>query len=484
MRPAAPSAIALTAATAVAVACGPAMGPNGPPLSPLAKQWLDRAETSYKSGDFEDASDAGKHALEAAPHDDQIRTLAARVALTKLDFADALRLTEGGQSTEARSIRGRAHWYAGDIEQAADDLEAMLTDPNVKDPWARDVARLARQGVGRHPFEMEGGIVAQVDMPRVVAQVPLGAAHVVPCELEGDHILALVATGSSEVIIDVNSRREPAWVNLKFGDAIEVKDVPALTQDLSAITHTLGVPIKALLGANLLRHAHVTFDRRGDQFIVRKQEASPPPEATRVPLWYVRGGGMTLRANVTARQDDGSPMLVDSSRFLQPAMLALEDATWKKAGIDVQTLTPMPDVPRIRRGLLPSFKLGGIDLVRVQALEGLDFGEIRSAMDVDIGGLVGAELLANFRVTFADDGRFIWIEADPTAIERPAARQPPPPPSPGDSAGPPPPPPTAPPASAIPSVPKPSSSAPPPGPMPTLMPGPTSSALKPMGNPP
>ena len=75
--------------------------------------------------------------------------------------------------------------------------------------------------------------------------------------------------------------------------------MPALSQDLSAITRQFGVPIKALIGAQLLRHAHATFDRRGDQFVVRRQDAPAPPDASRVPLYYLRGGGMLLRATVT-----------------------------------------------------------------------------------------------------------------------------------------------------------------------------------------
>ena len=84
---------------------------------------------------------------------------------------------------------------------AADDLEAMLLDPNVKDPWARDVATLARRGQGRHPFAMEGGLVTLVEMPHA------GPALIVPCELEGESILALVATAVGEVVIDSATRR-------------------------------------------------------------------------------------------------------------------------------------------------------------------------------------------------------------------------------------------------------------------------------------
>jgi hypothetical protein len=385
------------------------VGP-GSNLPPVAAQWFDRARASYRAGDFEDATDAAKHALAVAPSAPEVRELSARLALVRLDYAEALRLTEGLDSNAVHAIRGRAHWFSGDLEHAADELEAMLADPTVKDPWAREVAGLARRGAGRHPFEMDGGIVGAVEMPRALDRVSLGAANVVPCELDGERILALVATGSSEVLLDSNSRHEAAWVNLRF-DRVEVKDVPALVQDLTPITRQLGVPIKALLGAQLLRHAHVTFDRRGDQFVVRREDPAAPPEASRVPLYYLRGGGMLLRAAITAKDEDRVPLLVDSSRLFP---LLLQDDAWKKAGIDLHTLVPLPDSPNMKRGLVPMFRVGGFDLAKMPALEGLDLSELASGIDIDLGGVVGADVLAFFRVTLADGGRFMWIEPDPS----------------------------------------------------------------------
>ena len=175
-----------------------------------------------------------------------------------------MKLTEGMTGSDAKGLRGRAYWYAGDIEKAADELEEMLRDPAVKDNWAKEVAKLARRGQGRHPFAIEGALVASVEMPQA------GPALVVPCELEGERILALVATAMGELMIDSSTRKEPAWVNLRFGEKLEVKDVPALTTDLSNISRQLGAPIKALIGVNALRHMHVTFDCRGSQFVVRK----------------------------------------------------------------------------------------------------------------------------------------------------------------------------------------------------------------------
>ena len=241
-------------------------------------------------------------------------------------------------------------------------------------------------------------------------RVPRGG-HVVPCELDGERILALVATGTSEVLIDTNSRHEAAWVNLRF-DRVEVKDVPALVQDLAPITRQLGVPIKALIGAQLLRHAHATFDRRGDQFVVRRQDAPAPPDASRVPLYYVRGGGMMLRATITAKQDDPIPLLVDSSR---PFPLFLQDVAWKKAGIDVQSLAGVPDSPNMKHGVVPMFRMGGFDLAKLPAIAGGDFSEMANGVDINLAGVVGADLLSFFRVTFADDGRFMWNRAGPDA---------------------------------------------------------------------
>jgi hypothetical protein len=425
----------LVASSALVAACGPSVGAV-PARNPQATQWYDRAKVAYRAADFDDARDSAKHAIQVAPQDAEIRVLSARIALVRLDFEEALKLTEGLDSPEAHGIRGRAYWFTGDLEHAADELDAMLADPAIKDSWARDVAGLARRGAGRHPFEMEGGAVAEVDMPRGIDRVPLGAANVVPCELDGERILALVATGTSEVLLDTNSRHEAAWVNLKF-DRVEVKDVPALVQDLAPITRQLGVPIKALIGAQLLRHAHATFDRRGDQFVVRRQDATPPPDASRVPLYYVRGGGMLLRATITAKQDDPIPLLVDSSR---PFPLFLQDTAWKKIGVDVASLAAVPDAPNMKHGMVPMFRMGGFDLAKMPAIEGGDFSEMASGVDIDLAGVVGADLLSFFRVTFADDGRFMWIEPDPTLLGPGSGGPPaPPPPPPAAPASPPPP---------------------------------------------
>ena len=473
--------ILLTTAALTLLAAVPACG--GPDANsgraPIADKWLTRAKAAYRSGDLDDASTAIDGALKAAPRDTETRLLGARIALAKLEYNEAIKLTQGITGSDALGLRGRAYWYAGDIEKAADDLEEMLRDPNVKDNWAKEVAKLARRGQGRHPFAIEGAVVASVEMPQA------GPALVVPCELEGERILALVSTAMGELMIDSSNRKEPAWVNLRFGEKLEVKDVPALTTDLSNISRQLGAPIKALIGVNALRHMHVTFDRRGSQFVVRKSDPSAPPDASKVPLFYVRGGGMMMRGAVSNKDDGNALLFVDSSAFYP---LALDDAMLKRSGADLAQFRNEPGAPAAwKLGMLPYFKLGTLDLPMVPAMQGAPLAEYKSNFDVDLAGVVGAGLLSAFRVTFGDDGRWLWLEVDPSLMGGPQGTEPrqgpeplPPPGGAGPGVGPSGPPvgPTPPPPSGAPKLPS-----GPPKPAPKSEPAPAIGPAAPSGAP-
>jgi hypothetical protein len=113
-------------------------------------------------------------------------------------------------------------------------------------------------------------------------------------------------------------------------------------------------------------------------------------------------------------------LLVDSSA---PFPLALEAPTWRKAGIDPATLKPEAAAQNMKMGTIPSLKIGGLDLQAIPALDGAPVGDIQSNLDVEIGGVLGAGLLALFRVTFTDEGRAAWLEPDPGMglLKRPPA---------------------------------------------------------------
>jgi hypothetical protein len=384
-----------------------AAGPSQAEWPPVSKRWYDRGDASFRHGDLEDAESASENALRVTPDREEVRLLAARIALAKLEYARTLQVTEGLESNEARSLRGRAYWYSGDVDHAADELEKLVADPEVRDAWAVEIAKLARRGVGRKPFQLSGGQVGVTDMPRTGS-----TAMIVPLELNGEPALGLIATGTAEAVIDSSAGGQPSWVSLRFGENVEVRDVPALAKDLSGISRQVNAPIKILLGVNLLRHVHPTFDLIGGQFVVRRYEPPPPPVATPLKVSYVRGGGMLLRgafgAEATAAQ---ASLLVDTS-IVYPA--ALDSGGWKKAGVPASSLRAVPNGGSMKSGTVPLLKLGAFELPSVPALSGDDpVKEREQGLGIELDGLVGSGLLANFRVTLADGGRTMWLEDMP-----------------------------------------------------------------------
>jgi hypothetical protein len=182
-----------------------------------------------------------------------------------------------------------------------------------------------------------------------------------------------------------------------------------LSKDLSGISRQVNAPIRALLGVNLLRHLHPTFDFMGGQFVVRNFEAPPPPQATAVKVSYVRGGGMLLRGGLgtTASQTPAS-LLVDTSI---PFPIALDDGGWKKAGVPLSSLRAVPNQGALRQGVLPLLRLGAFDVPSVPALAGNEpVKEREEGLGIDLDGLVGSGLFASFRVTLVDGGRTMWLE--------------------------------------------------------------------------
>jgi hypothetical protein len=320
---------ALRAALALsAVAFAGCPSANSPDASrpDAAEKWLRRAQQDYQTCDVDEARDSIQKALAIVPGDPEVKLVAGKIALARLDYDEVLRQLKEVRTSEAAGLRGRALWYKGELESAADELEAMLNDPDVKDDWAKAIAKLARRGAGRTPFALSGGMLAAVEMPHVNPSVPF---FVVPLEIDGEAGLALLSTGNAEVVLDSATRPEPSWVSLRFGERFEVRDVPALAQDLSGISKELGAPIRALLGVNVLRHMNVTLDYFGRQFVVRSFAAPPPPAATRVDLCYARGGGMVLRSGFDGEKGPKAALLVDTAMEFP---IALDQGGWKKAG--------------------------------------------------------------------------------------------------------------------------------------------------------
>jgi hypothetical protein len=398
--------VAVMGSSLIIWGCG-AAGQSGADWPPISKRWFDRGDASFRQGDIDDAEIASDNALRVTPDREEVRLLAGRIALAKLEYARAIQILKGLTSNEAHSLRGRAFWYAGDVDHAADELEKLVADPEVRDPWATEIAKLARVGAGRKPFEMTGGEVGVTDMPRTGS-----TAMIVPLEINGEPGLGLIATGTAEAVVDSSSGSQPSWVSLRFGERVEVRDVPALAKDLSGISRQVNAPIKILLGVNLLRHIHPTFDLIGGQFVVRRYEPPPPPVATTVKLTYVRGGGMLMRGGFGADASAAQGSLLVDTSVVYP--VALDAGGWKKAGVAASSLRSVPNGGSLKQGTVPLLKLGAFDLPNVPGLSGDEpVKEREDGLGIELDGLVGSGLLANFRVTLADGGRTMWLEDMP-----------------------------------------------------------------------
>jgi hypothetical protein len=395
------------------MACGAALGAGEEAGWPEpTRKWFDRARTSFEALDIHDAEVSVRNLIELEPDSPSVRALAANIALSQLHYAEALAQLEKQTSAEARGLRARAYWYSGQLGKAADELDHLLDDPEVKDPWAEGVAQLARTGEGREPFRVTGALLAVVEMPRV----PLPTL-IVPLELNGEPVLAMVATGTPEVVVD-SSQHKPGWVSLRFDRRLEVKDVPALHRDLSSLSRRLGAPIKLLLGVNLLRRLNVTFDFYASQFVVRAFAPPPPPGGTSIEVSYIRGGGMVMRSRLGTEATAASATFLLDTGVLFP--VAVSPSGWKKAGVDPKSFEAVSGEPKLKQGRLPHLTLGSFDLPRVPAMSGLPLDELEQSGGVHLDGVIGAALMAEFRASLVDEGRTLWLEEMPTAIEEAA----------------------------------------------------------------
>ena len=406
--------IPLVAASLVGCpACTPNADSPGAARPARAQKWYDRALDEYKHVDIDAAHDSARQALEIVPQDTEVKLLAARVALARLEFDRTLQLLDKVPGTEAASLRGRAHWYKGELEDTVRDLEIVLADPDTEDTWAKEIIKLAVDGAGaRTPFAVTttNGRLETLELARV-SGVKL---FVVSVKIDGDDALALVSTGNAEVMIDSTARRDPSWISLRFGERLEVRDVPALPKDLSDLSRRLGAPIKALIGSHLLRHLRVTLDHRGRQFVARSFDPTPPPVASRIDVHYMRGGGMVLTGGLGQDNGPRMPLFVDSS---MGHSVALDAGGWKKVGIDVTKLPVLDNGAgdTLRSGSIPLFSLGTFKLPETPAVFGkmIPIQKVESELEVDIDGTLGAGVLADFRITFTEEGRVMWVEQRP-----------------------------------------------------------------------
>ena len=374
------------------------------------------------------------HALAAAPHDAEIREMAARIALVRLDYPEVIRLTEGLNSTAAHGLRGRAFWFSGDLEHAADELEAKLSDPEVKDAWARTSLRSrgGRRGGTRSRWRAASWPPSRCPAPSTASP----SARPTSCPASS------MASGSSR-----SSRRGRAsscstrtrGASRRGSTCDSIASRSKTCRPSSRTCRPSPADRRAHQGAHRVAAPapRPRDDRpRGDQFVVRRLDATPParrePGSPRLcarrrddaaaPPSPRRDGGRRSRCWSTARVRSRCSCKTPPGRRPGSTSQSLAGDSRRRRN----QARHGPDLPagrlRSRRRCPPS--------------PGPTSGSSRTGSTSTSPGVVGADLLAFFRSTFADEGRFMWIEPDPTLVgpeQRPAppASAPPAPTAPG-----------------------------------------------------
>jgi hypothetical protein len=110
-------------------------------------------------------------------------------------------------------------------------------------------------------------------------------------------------------------------------------------------------------------------------------------------------------------------LFLDTSREFP---LLLDEGGWKKAGQVAKELKLVPDDPeqKLRQGTVNLVRLGAFDVSKVPGVYGPSISPLEKALAVDIDGVIGAPLIAPFRVTFGDGGRLMWIEDTTAQLNR------------------------------------------------------------------
>ncbi|MBK7396528.1 MAG: hypothetical protein IPJ34_09570 [Myxococcales bacterium] len=194
--------------------------------------------------------------------------------------------------------------------------------------------------------------------------------------------------------------------NDKNTASMEFRDVPALVEDLSGYSQQQ-VPIGALIGANFLRRLHATFDRGADQLVLRRDDPPNPPTLTRLPVAWVRGGGMVVRATIKKEFELSGGL---GSTAARRGASRSPSPPGRFVGVDVSKMQTYNDTKYER---LTNIKLGALDLGPAVGVSGATAIEDKlKQLDVTTIGALGMTFLGAMRVSLVENGRTMWIETD------------------------------------------------------------------------
>lgn len=365
----------------------------------LAARWTGRGEAAWSAGDLAKASAAFDRALQADGSLVRARIGKARALLAESDPAAAAEMLSGLDDASARTLRAQALFH-GSLPGAAGALEELAPTKG----FAHSALVLTRALRSRRPLQVEGRRAA---IP-LLTDLPLPA---VPAIADGAMTRMLVDTGAFETVVDrtIASRLgfeagHGVIASLALGSLV-VRNVPAVSRDLSGLGRSLGAPVTGVVGMRLLALLHATIDYPSGWLVLGTQgpDLRPAGDGVRVPYWLVDGQFLTVRARAD-EAPEGAYLVSGGGTFA----VALSDEGLRSTGRRPEGLEREAD--GFARYALSKLRVGRLEVSEVPAIHFVFPERLVAETGVHYAGVLSHAFLAQWRVSVDSDHRALVFE--------------------------------------------------------------------------
>ena len=375
-------------------------GPSGSPDAVSAEQRAEEARTLLVEGRLDEAHATAMQALAADSEQSVAREVAARVLLARGEMRETVELLSDARRPRLVRLRARAKARLDDYAGVASDLRSV-EEREPADGWAEAMLPVAREAPSEPVFAMAGPERAAVSMD---ARAPV---PVIPIEVSGREVKALVATSADVTVLDDQVRATPGFADeLSLGE-ITVSNVPVLVRDLDAIGEALGTEIGAVIGMDLMSRLEVTLDGREREIVFRREGTEASADASQVPFVAFEATFLAVRATLNGSASGW--FTLDTSGLFP---VAIAPATVEALGLDPDSLEPAPGAPSpdIRVTTLDRVRFGEVEMSGVPAVTGLVPADLSELAGAPIAGMLGAAMVHQLSLTIAPERRVLLIE--------------------------------------------------------------------------
>lgn len=358
--------------------CAEASDARGRARSTVPAAQVDPQETIEKRLGVLDL-DGAEALLDANPNLNGFQALRQRIAMARLDFEEAWRLSDSS-SQASRDLEWVIAWYRDDLGSWAKLYPKRSADaPRL---LAQFLTSVDRANLPPHRFAPLPGSARSVTIPSPRSKrspLPYG----IPCRLGSVETTAAVYAFLPVTLVDPATLPAAGWATITLSDsngsiAIQTLVVP------SEVAKGVGVA----MGADLARYLNFSFDTTSLNATFSLDAPSKPPGATRVPIAWPLGAVPAMAVRLLTREST----YVDSVGIF-----------WMNGSVEVNRKFAEQYVP----GPLWMAGIGGMDAAVFEVDDGTALSVVPG---LEAHALVGWAAFRGRKVTLGAAGRELWVE--------------------------------------------------------------------------